>query len=83
MEKNKDYKTRGIVSLVLGILSILLCSLIIIPIGFGVAGICLAKDNPEEISKAGKICSIIGIILTVLINTVFLVILLVAMSMGK
>ena len=77
-EKQKiDEKAHNfaIASLVLGIISIVLCCCCwgIITLGCGIAGIVLwyyAKDsegNREGMAQAGMICSIVGIVLSVIV----------------
>ena len=69
MEEQKESKALEICSLVFGILSIPCCSCYGI---FGIAGLVLSivaftKGKKSGLSIAGLICSIIGIILTIVV----------------
>ena len=76
--ENKDTNVLAIVSLVLGILSIVLgCCSGWIGALFGIGGIICAvfanKQGKSGLSKAGLICSIVGIVLGILITVLAVV----------
>ena len=76
--ENKDTNVLAIISLVLGILSIVLgCCSGWIGALFGIGGIICAvfanKQGKSGLSKAGLICSIVGIVLGILITVLAVV----------
>ncbi|MGE7765708.1 DUF4190 domain-containing protein [Peribacillus sp. NPDC096540] len=80
MSEIKQSNSKAIVSLIMGILSILIPFIGII---LGILGLIFASKSKKEISQsgesghglvtAGKVCSIIGIILNVILIFIFLV----------
>ena len=67
---SKESNTYGIISLILGTISIIFFLNVLVAIPAGIIGIVLSKKQnklyPNKISKAGFITSIIGIALSVL-----------------
>jgi|ETN01SMinimDraft_4_1059930.scaffolds.fasta_scaffold54340_2 flagellar biosynthesis protein FlhB len=67
---SKKSNTLGIISLILGIVSIVFFLNILVAVPAGIIGIVLAKMQnkryPNKIAKAGFITSIIGIVLSIL-----------------
>lgn len=64
--QDKDYSNFAVISFVFGILSIVMIFAPLFSIVMGIAGIVLSKDGCKSsqatLAKAGRICSIIGII---------------------
>ncbi|MGE7760095.1 DUF4190 domain-containing protein [Peribacillus sp. NPDC097895] len=80
MSEMKTSNSKAIVALILGVLSLLIPVLGII---IGIVGLIFASKSKQEINlsgetgkglmTAGKVCSIIGIILNVIMILIFLV----------
>ena len=73
MNKNNDGDVYAIISLVLGILSVIFSfGYLVFPCAFGIPAIILGNvgfersEEKKSLAKAGKICGIIGIIFGVL-----------------
>lgn len=76
-QESKKINALSIISLVLGILSILICCCTWIGLLFGIAGLICGiigkKKSPSGIGTAGIICSIIGLLLSGLILTLAII----------
>ncbi|MFD6443343.1 DUF4190 domain-containing protein [Peribacillus sp. NPDC060186] len=80
MSEIKQSNSKAIVSLIMGVLSVLIPFIGII---LGILGLIFASKSKQEMAKsgesgkglltAGKVCSIIGIILNVIMIIIFLV----------
>ena len=72
-----ESKWRGIISLILGIASILFFWVILFSIPASVLGIIFSimqkKTSPNKIAAAGLVTSIIGLCLTVLLGLIYLI----------
>lgn len=83
-EQKKATDPLAVVSLVMGILSIILCCCYGIGVIFGIPGLICAiisrKKGKTGLSTAGLICSIIGLILSVLAIIYYVVCIVYAMS---
>lgn len=69
-QEPKKTDTLAIVSLILGIISIVACCYIYVAIPLGIGGIVCSviskKKQKSGLATAGMICSIIGIVITIL-----------------
>lgn len=75
---DEAFKSWEITSLTLGILSIILCFIMIMGIGFGIAGIAYARKCEKYRARSamavwGEILSIIGLVCSILVTGILLV----------